>query len=744
MPKKINQDVNKYMIYDIETENHRVYKRLANPFSDKNWCIYRGWKVQGDKKCFMIGPIPKDAAAKAFHIADVPFDKVKVVVGFNLKFDLLYDWKSQTLVSFFKDGGRIWDCQYAEYLLEAQHPDAQMCSLDSIVEKYGGRKKIDEVKILWNQGMLTSQIDPGLMEDYLIGTAKEKRNSGDIGNTELIYLGQLKRATELGMLPMIQARMDGLCATTEMEYNGLKIDIAEAQQRCEGLTNELAEITRGLEKYIPALPPELEFNWGSPNHRSALIFGGAIKYEKQSGYIDPKTNKEARYKAYEEVQDGTYTSGAKKGSPRIRKVEVPGELRTRKTEFIIDLPGYIKPKKEWEGKNTDARGKPIYQTNVEVIDTLKDSGIPFLELMGKRNDITKDLGTYYLQYDERKDEYTGMLICVDNVTHIVHHNLNHTNTVTTRLSSNNPNLQNIPTEGTSEVKKMFVSRFHDGGILEVDYKQLEVVVQGMLSRCKQLCQDLRDGIDFHCKRVSAKFGIPYEEALYLCKDESAPDHKMWKNRRRGCKEFSFQRAFGAGADAISKKTGMSKEEVEALIISEDRLYPGIPKFNLMVESTIKKTAKPFKQFFEGGGSKVYRRGYWVSPTGTRYSFRTYNSPDWMRERGIQDSFMPTEMKNYPVQGTAGEIVQIVIGKLWRKFSETSNFQGAALLCNTVHDCVWIDVDVPNTNLNLLQHSIKQIMESVPQYLKELYGMDVTVPFPVSMSFGKNLYEQKEI
>ncbi len=728
--------MSKYMIYDIETENHKVYKRLANPFVKQNWVIYRGWKVEGDKQCTMsYHPKPSSSCIM------IP-EQVNILIGFNLKFDLLYEWNSSTLKQFFKRGGRIWCCQYAEYLLEAQQQHAQMCSLDSIVEKYGGRKKIDEVKILWKAGMLTSQIDPGLMEDYLIGTKKEKRNSGDIGNTELIYLGQLKRAKELGMLPMIMARMDGLCATTEMEFNGLKIDIAEAQRRCEQLETELEKINADLEKYIPELPLELEFNWGSPNHRSALIFGGALKYERQASYIDPKTGEPARYKAFKDVEDGVYSSGKKKGSVRIRRIEIQGELRTRKTEKIIDLPGYIKPKKDWAGKNTDARHKPIYTTAAEVIDELKDSGIPFLELMGKRNDITKDLGTYYLHYDDKHNEYTGMLTCVNTDDHIVHHNLNHTNTVTTRLSSNNPNLQNIPTEGTSEVKKMFISRFKDGVLLEADYKQLEVVVQGMLSRCKNLCQDIRDGVDFHCKRVSAKFGITYEDALDKCKNEKAKDHKLWKERRRGCKEFSFQRAYGAGAEAISKKTGMSEEEVKALIESEDKLYPGILRFNTSVESEVKKTCQPFKQFFDGGAFKIYRRGYWIAPTGTRYSFRTYNAPSWLRERGIQDSFMPTELKNYPVQGTAGEIVQITIGGLWRRFVATDNYKGTALLCNTVHDCVWIDVK--KDSVDHVRAEVKAIMENVQPVLQELYGMDVTVPFPVSMSMGINLFDQHDL
>jgi 3-phosphoglycerate kinase len=52
--------------------------------------------------------------------------------------------------------------------------------------------------------------------------------------------------------------------------------------------------------------------------------------------------------------------------------------------------------------------------------------------------------------------------------------------------------------------------------------------------------------------------------------------------------------------------------------------------------------------------------------------------------------MPTEMKNYPIQGTGGEIVQMQLGLLWRHFVANKNYGGRALLCNTVHDCVWID------------------------------------------------------
>ena len=116
--------MSKYMIIDYETENHKKYKRLANPFIKENWVVYRGWKIQGDKKCSMSHhPVKK---RKSFLKIS---KNVNLLVGFNIKFDLLYEWDSPELKKFFKRGGKIWCCQYVEYLLEAQQQHAQMCSM---------------------------------------------------------------------------------------------------------------------------------------------------------------------------------------------------------------------------------------------------------------------------------------------------------------------------------------------------------------------------------------------------------------------------------------------------------------------------------------------------------------------------------------------------------------------------------------------------------------------------------------
>ena len=760
----------KYMIYDAETENHKAYKRVANQFIDDNWVVMRGWKFQGDKQCSYSHHPEKDGSY--LHIPD----DVTMLVGHNIKFDILFEGDNPSLKAFFKRGGRIWCTQYAEYLINAQHPNSQMNSMDGIIESYGGRKKIDAVKALWEMGTLTSAIDPEMLKDYLIGTEEEGRNSGDIGNTEKIFLGQVKKAKDFNMTKMILARMDGLCATIEMEKNGLFIDREEGKRRQAILEQELEEAVSVLDKYIPELPDGLEFNWASRVHVSCLIFGGTIRYKKSDTYIDEKTGELARLKAKESwpLFEGTpiniqqcslhenglyetdcgcipsqegypcedccpdgmifqdvYVSGKRKGDGKFKKVDVQGELKTKIQDFFFKVKGHTEPKPEWQGKTTDGNGDALYQTNADVIDELGCRDIPFLKMLSARQNLTKDLGTYYMRYDPRKKDYVGMLTCVMD-DGIIHHSLNHTSTITSRLSSSNPNLQNVPRGDKSEVKKMFTSRFDDGYMLEIDYSQLEVVVQGVLSGDKNLCDDLNKGIDFHCKRVAYKLSCTYEEAIQKCKVEEDPD---WKFQRTKCKEFSFQRAYGAGAPAIALTTGMSIDEVKGLIEAEEKMYPGVADFNKRVQDEVSRSAKGF---YDPTLEKSYRRGYYVAPTGTRYTFRSYDPPAWKRDQ--VDTFMPTELKNYPVQGTGGEIVQIILGKLWRHLVSNNNYDGQLLMCNTVHDCVWFDVRKPVAKIAAKE--ISDIMESVPQVLKELYNMKVTVPFPVEAEIGKDLYTTK--
>jgi len=763
----------RYMVFDEETSIRESYKRKANPFNETNWIVARGWKLQGDKQNSWMY-YPKWDRTSRLHI---PEDCV-MLVGFNIKFDLMWELAqgNAELIEFFKRGGKIWDGQYVQYLLEGQTIESQMCSMDSIIESYGGKLKIDEVKAMWELGISTEDIPEDLLIDYLVGTEEDGRNGGDIANTEIIFLGQLKRALQQGQLKMIQDRMDGLLATTFMEFFGLKIDIATARKNLGELNAQLSEVSGRLQDHIRELP--FEFNWGSGTQVSCLLFGGTIKYEVREPY-QLEDGTWARLKAHEEqwvlvngkttrtspeqagdkvVYFETYKSGKKKGEYKTKKVEVEGELKIKWQDRFHVLPGITTPLPEWKGKQADGAGVPIYSTGKDTIQYLSDAvesgtiDIPFLKDFTKKSALDKEIGTYYVKVD-KNGKPSGMLTCVQTADHFLHHKLNHSLTITTRLSSNDPNLQNLPRGDKSKVKQMFVSRFGaDGVMVEADYSQLEVVVQGVLSKDTNLCADLRSKIDFHCKRVAASQHITYQEAVDWCKNGvSMPVLEakglVGKVVRTKAKNFSFQRAYGAGATAIAAATGMTVEEVEALIEAEEKMYPGVVRFNADVESAVNKSALPFQAPDEAGEIdpatgkvywKTYRKGEWYSPTGTRYTFRSHNAPTFLRKRGILDSFSPPELKNYPVQGTGGEFVQAILGLLFRHFVANDFYGGKAYLVNTVHDCVWVDChrDV----YDQVCADLKRIMESIPEFYNNRYQMSIDVPFPVEVESGPNMYE----
>ena len=761
-----------YMAFDNETETHHKFKRKSNPFLPENYIVMRGWRVEDDE-CNRCTYHKSKTEVKPIFIPDA----VDVLYGFNIKFDLLYEMMVpggyEVIRAFVNRGGKIWDGQYAKYLIEGQQQKYQMCSMDDIIEDYGGRKKIDGVKELWNAGVLTSDIDPDMLRDYLIGTEAEGRNSGDITNTILICEGTRQQALNLKMFAAIERRMDGLLATTEMEYNGLKVDMVRAKTDMQKRMSELAEVTARLNKHIEFIPAEVKFNWGSGTHVSCLLFGGTIKYEKQATYIDPSTGKDARLKAtarwplfrgkaidpsklpergFVELPDGSwrhtsldqdrFQSGKKAGEGKFKSVDVEGALKVKYQDFFYELPRMTEPDEGWKTALTDGMGNPVYSTDKDTVIELAVRDIPFLKDYATQAKLEKDLGTYYARWHEKKKEYVGMLTCVDPVSLMVHHSLNHCSTVTTRLSSSNPNMQNIPRGDKSEVKAMFVSRFGaNGRMIEIDYSQLEVVVQGLLSLDPQLVKDLNAKIDFHCKRVAAKFGISYEDAVYKCKSDEfkaafPEEFKTWKNRRTGVKEFSFQRAYGAGAAAIAFATGMPIDDVKALIENEDAMYPGVARFNDRVSRDVQHSAKPFRDGERGW--KMYRRGQYQAPTGTIYKFRSWDAPAFMAKQGITDTFSPPEMKNYPVQGTGGELVQLVLGMLLRTFYKRNNWNSQAFLVNTVHDCVWVDTHV-DVYKEVAETCVK-VMQAIPQYLKHFFGIDCPVPFPVEAEAGLNMLE----
>lgn len=766
-----------YVIWDVETTIKESYKRKANPFDPDNYVVMSGYKRQG-------GTVIGDYFGRRGKTNELPedwFTKLlsgsKVLVGANIKFDILHALvRNQANRNAWMDwvaaGGIVWDIQLAEYLLNGMDPADHMLSLDELAPRYGGNVKFDEVKVLWNDGVCTSDIDPDLLRRYLCGTDTEH---GDIGNTELVFLGQLDRARACGQLRSIYMNMGSLLCTTEMELNGMAVDKELGLAQARDLELEIAQLSVELAGYLPKDLP-FDFNWGSPVQKSAIIFGGKVRYDARVFLKDEQGNQLYAKMDQEHVclaDGGTvalatwqnmdtfhalepdlhpepapepvrYKAGKNAGELKTKKVKVddPSKPKSRIEDHWYEFPRLIEPKPKWKGAN-----EGVYSTSSEVIAELGGKGIPFLDALSKVTGLTKDLSTYYIMDDPKKPgEKKGMLTLVQ-ASGIIHHMLNHTSTVTARFSSSNPNLQNLPKEGKSVAKAMFISRFgEDGKIIQSDFTALEVYVQAILTKCLQLISDLKAGLDMHCVRVSQAKGKDYEFVLKAAKDRDHPEHKVWDKARTKAKIFSFQRAYGAGAALIAESTGMPREDVDALIEAENIRYPEIEPFYEALTNHLKwnrvLTGKYFQHPDIPGLTCNPAKAFYRTPDGKLYSWRENAAPEFLAKKGTPVSFSPTEIKNYPVQGTGGEWAKAAMWLVVRAFYARRNFNGLALLVNQVHDALYLDAHKDAAlDAAALLHAC---MEEASTFMEYYFDWPIPVPVPSETTWGANMMDEQKM
>jgi DNA polymerase I-like protein with 3'-5' exonuclease and polymerase domains len=760
-------------------------KRKASPFHPDNFVVASGWKRKDDKSVtgeyFGRGPKPFDWFTKLLK-------GTTLLIGQNIKFDLLYALREpQNLdawMEFVANGGNVFDVQLAEYLLRGMEPTSHMLSMDEMVPAYGGNLKIDEVKALWEAGVDTPDIDKDLLMRYLCG---DESGLGDIGNTEKIFVGQLAKARKTGQVKSILMNMGSLLCTTEMERNGMFVNKELGLKLASELKAKLEEITAELRKYLPTDLP-FDFNWSNRYHLSPLIFGGKVKYQKRTPILNEDgtqayTQKEEKHVVLKEIAkvdvvDGKrvvtyktmpvdeynrldhqpeahrFLSGKNAGEYKTKTIKCDDLTKPKSAmrDYFYEFPGHTTPNPEWASST-----EGLYSVAEEVITLLGVRDIPFLKTLASVAKLTKDLGTYYISLDEKTGEYKGMLTLV-GIDSIIHHSINHTSTVTARFSSSNPNLQNVPKGAIdevtgellsgSQVKTVFISRFGgDGQIVQSDFTALEVYVQAILTGCKQLIEDLKAGLDMHCVRVSQKEGISYEEAVLKCKGDKskgiAPIQE-WVKKRQGAKEFSFQRAYGAGAQKIADSTGMDIEDVKALIKAEEERYPELAAYNKAKEQRIKKSRRPTQNIQPHPEVKGLMcqlgKGYSVTPDNKVYSYRESPAPGWLiRQGGLPQSFSPTEIANYEVQGAGGEWAKAAMWLVIRAFYARKNFGGKALLVNQVHDALYMDAskDVL-TEASALLHAC---MLAASDFMESWFGWKVTVPVPSVTVHGDSMMEE---
>lgn len=772
----------KILIWDVETQTHPWYGNVASPHNPDNYIVASGYRIDtvDDAGQVHVGETHSVYYNSKEEFLAAPTEQwlpinpeVQVVVAHNSQYEIKWGLTHarQVLEGFLKRGGRIACTAMAEYLIS--HQQELYPSLSETAVKHGGTHKVDGVKILWENGVLTSDIDKALLLEYLAGP------SGDIDNTALCFYSQQQKLAEQGMTTMYWERCDSLLAFAYCEWFGLYVDRDVAEKNRQAQEAEIAALQKELYKLLPAdLPEGVEFNWGSDYHMSALVYGGPVKYRHKVPYDPVQYVKADFYK--HEASDGLvrvddidhlqigpdelvrYQSGKNKGQIKVFR-EDTDEIKLKWQDTSVILPGlvnlYSLPdgiKEKYIGKRAEFRGArtlcdgttPVYSTSTEALKGLKNF-VPEVGLMVKLAALEKDTGAFYSRVEYNQDgsikKETGLLQFV-GPDGIVHHSLNVTATVTGRLSASKPNMQQIPRDGTSKVKEMFASRFGaDGRIVEVDYSALEVVMLCAITKDTDLLALLQANTDMHCYRLAFQLNEPYEDVYEKCHNEQHPEHKQYKQMRTDVKPLAFSDQYGATAEGIAFNVGCTVEFAKQFQENEMKLFPISRGYRKVISDEVERTgALPsgiHREMSDTGAWQVYRRGYFTGPSTTRYSFRQHKSWDKESRQEIM-KYKDTQMANYPMQGDASFMMSAAMGRICRWLISKEWFGGTVCLINNVHDCCHLDCSNPDIALEA-GRGIKSIMEDMPRYLTEKFpAFDMAdIPFPAAMEIGTNLMDK---
>lgn len=575
------------MIVDLEVENFEYYGNVASPYCPDNYVVESAYRIDtvDDAGQLHMGDVFSIRFnSKAEFLEDnagphrwfsIP-EHCTMIVAHNSSFEVSWflSYQRKHFEDFLKRGGRVYCTQHGQYI--ASDFQEMYPGLDETAPKWGGQHKVDGVKILWEQGKRTSEIDPYLLHDYLV--------NGDVPNTGLCFYGQCALFAQRNQMQYVYERMEAALAWSYCQWFGLFVNMPIARKNQEEQEQRIREIKQELQQYIPKdLPDTLDFNFGSDFHMSALVYGGPIKYRKKVPY-DPPQYVKADYYRYEDAEGAhtyipvhdthmqelqteggcwrvvTYRAGKNKGMPKVFRLDTEEEKLKWEDDLyfcpglvnIQELPEVIREKYAERGEFRQARSlqddTPVYSTSTDAMEALARQGFEFCKLVNELAALEKDTGTYYLREvldaEGKVKERKGMLQYViperPDGSGIIHHRLNTCATVTGRLSASSPNLQNLPRDGTSAVKQMFTSRFGESGrITEVDYSALEVVMSCVHTGDRKLLGLLQAGTDMHCYRLAFREELPYEEVYERCHNKKHELHPLWKAMRTGIKAPSF-------------------------------------------------------------------------------------------------------------------------------------------------------------------------------------------------------------
>ena len=667
---------------DVEnTTTKRDGKLHLDPFEPTN-------------KLIMVGCLEDNGQQHLFNM-DVPdgiylqevLDRATILIGHNIAYDLMWLWECG-----YKYDGAVFDTMLAEYII--QRGIKQPLSLEACAERYElETQKKDTLKHYFAQGVGVDGIPRDELKEYLSADLKATQQLSDKLYKKLNTVEYAKL-----MDSVILTNKVSVCLA-KIYKNGFSVDKNKLTEVKQEFEQEKNQIEGRLKEQVVQLMGDTPINLSSPEQMSWVIYSRKPKDKVMwANSFTPYMSEKDYKQTIKENSDVVYKTTAIQcdtcdGVGKIRKVRKNGipyanpnncgdcnsnGYKFKPTNSIAGLK-FTPPNAKW----VSANGFTVNKTNLVILQNIAKknnltNAVQFLEDLQRLS----ALETYLSSFVDGINTYTKP----DGKLHV---RLLQHRTATGRFSGADPNMQNMPRGGTFPVKKVFVSRWEGGKILEADFAQLEFRTAAYLSQDKIAMKEIEDGFDVHSytARVISDAGQ--------------------KTTRQEAKAHTFAPLYGA--------TGFGRTNAEA-------------QYYKMFTKKYKEIALWHSKLAQ----EAISTGKITTPSGRQFSF-----PDVERNVYGKVSHF-TQIKNYPVQSFAtADVVPVVLLEIEKRLQDAQS-----CIVNTVHDSIVIDVHPDEENL--VVYTLKNINSSLRDIINTQFGINFNVPLQLDMKIGNNWLDTKDV
>ena len=664
---------------DVEnTVTHRDGKLHLDPFESSNKLVMVGCLTdRGEEYLFRDN----------FDGVQKLLDDATILIGHNIVHDLLWLWECG-----FTYNGSVFDTMLGEYVL--QRGNKQPLSLEACAIRYDlDTKKQDTMKQYFANKVPIDDIPPQELADYLSADLRATQELSDV-----IYR-KLNTVEYASLMNTVILTNKVAVTLAKIYQNGFHVDKDKLDEVRSEFEKEKSDIEIRLNKQVKQLMGDTPINLNSPEQMSWVIYSRKPHDKSMwANSFTPYMDKVDYRHTIDQHSDVVYKTIAKQcsscsGTGYYRKTRKDGTLFSKPNRCLAcDCVGYLftptnsiaglkfnAPNAKW----VSANGFSVNKTNLAMLH-----GIAKQKNMTEAMNFLTDL-----QRLSALDSYLSSFV-EGITTHLkpdgkLHVRLLQHRTATGRFSGADPNMQNMPRGGTFPVKKVFVSRWEGGQILEADFAQLEFRVSAFLSQDETAMKEIEDGFDVHSYTAS------------VISDAGE------KTSRQEAKAHTFAPLYGA--------TGFGRTPAQATYYKHfTEKYKGIALWHSKLAKEVMNTGKV------------------QIPSGREFSF-----PDVVRRRDGSVSHF-TQIKNYPVQSFAtADIVPLILTHIEK---ELSSLQSKVV--NSVHDSIVIDVH-PN-EINTVISLIKNINESMQSMIEQQFQISLNVPLLLEAKIGNNWLDTKDV